>query len=272
MSNFTLYTTPLSANGRKVLAVCHHLGLRPEIKLINVYKGEGRAPEYLAVNPLGKIPALVEGDFVLWESNAILQYLAEAHGDYRLWSREPARRADIARWLYWESAEWQPALVSVLRGAVASKLGLLPPGTPVTTDYGDARFVGLARFVDAHLATRRCLLGDELTIADFSVAGMLTYARAAEFPFTDFANLTAWYERIEALSAWQETATSPWAVICCLTLRSAVSIASADSGRAAGSRDSAFSTKSSRGFGMSLRCIRRGSTSGFLLQQRPIPS
>src|SRR5208283_1663572 len=53
---FTLYATPLSANGRKALAVCRHLGLKPETRLVNVYKGEGRTPEYLAVNPLGKVP------------------------------------------------------------------------------------------------------------------------------------------------------------------------------------------------------------------------
>ena len=86
---FTLYTTPLSANGRKVLAVSHHLGLTPEIRLVNVYRGEGRSAKYLAINPSGKIPTLVDGEFTLYESNAILQYLSEAHGEYRLWSREP---------------------------------------------------------------------------------------------------------------------------------------------------------------------------------------
>ena len=88
-----LYATPLSANGRKALAVSQHLELTPQVVLINVYRGEGRAVEYLAVNPQGKVPSLVDGNLMLWESNAILQYLAEAHGDYRLWSRDPRRRA-----------------------------------------------------------------------------------------------------------------------------------------------------------------------------------
>lgn len=87
----TLYTTPLSANGRKVLAVSHHLGLDPTVELIDVYKGEGRRPAYLALNPWGKIPTLVDDDFTLWESNAILQYLSEAYGDFKLSSRAPQR-------------------------------------------------------------------------------------------------------------------------------------------------------------------------------------
>src|SRR4051812_35031274 len=100
----TLYATPLSANGRKVLAVCHHLGIEPEIIVTNVYQGEGRAPEYLAINPSGKIPTLIDGDFTLSESNAILQCLSEAHGDFQLWFREPRRRADVSRWLFWEAS------------------------------------------------------------------------------------------------------------------------------------------------------------------------
>ena len=59
----TLYITALSANGRKVLAVCRQLELEPEIRDVNVYRGEGRTAEYLAVNPSGKIPTLVDGDF-----------------------------------------------------------------------------------------------------------------------------------------------------------------------------------------------------------------
>ena len=94
---FTLYTTPLSANGRKVRAVSHHLALKPEVKIVNVFEGEGRAPEYLAINPFGKIPTLVDDDLTLGESNAILQYIAESYGDCRLWSHDPRRRADISR-------------------------------------------------------------------------------------------------------------------------------------------------------------------------------
>jgi len=94
----TLYSTALSANGRKVLAVSRYLELEIDVRVVNVYRGEGRAAEYLAINPTGKIPTLVDGDFTLYESNAILQYICEAHGDFRLWSREPQQRGRIARW------------------------------------------------------------------------------------------------------------------------------------------------------------------------------
>jgi len=209
----TLYTTPLSANGRKVLAVAHALGLAPTVKLVNVYRGEGRTPELLAVNPSGQIPALAEGDFVLAESNAILVYLAEAHGDFALWSREPRARAAIARWLFWEAAAWQPALIPVLAAPVAQKLGLAPPEPAAVARWDDPGFQRVARLLDAHLRDRAYVAGagDAPTLADFSVAGMMTYTRAARFPFEAFPHVAAWYARVEALDAWKATATAPWA-------------------------------------------------------------
>lgn len=207
----TLYTTPLSANGRKVLAASRHLDLEPEIRLVNVYRGEGRTPEYLAVNPTGKIPLLVDGKFTLWESNAILLYIAEAYGDFRLFSRDPKERAAIASWLFWESAHWQPTLIPVLSPFIGHKL--LPEAVPAPADPPDWRneqLQPLLAQLDAHLREHQFVAGNSLTIADFSVGGMMTYFRAAEFPFAAFPNLTAWHGRLEALEAWQETKTELW--------------------------------------------------------------
>jgi glutathione S-transferase len=207
----TLYTTPLSANGRKPLAVSRELGIAPEIRLVNVYAGEGREPEFLAIHPLGKIPALVDGDFTLWESNAILIYLSEKYGDFRLSSRDPQERADILRWLFWESSLWQPALSALLAPVVGHRL--LPnvvPAPKSPPDWRDARLLPLLALLEAQLAARRYLTGTELTLADFSVAGMTTYFCHARFPVDAFPNFSAWLARIEALDAWQASADPLW--------------------------------------------------------------
>jgi glutathione S-transferase len=209
---FTLYTTPLSANGRKVLVLTQHLGLEPEIRWVNVYRGEGRTPAYLAIHPSGKIPALVDGEFVLWESNAILQYVSEVYGGFRLSSRDPRQRADIARWLFWEAAHWQPALTSVLSAFVGHRL--LPDMLPAPAgppDWADPQLEPLLGLLGAHLANRSFLVGASLSIADLGVAGMMTYFRAAAFPFERFPALAAWFARIESLEAWMDTAVAPWA-------------------------------------------------------------
>lgn len=210
-SPFTLFTTPLSANGRKVLALCRHLGLEGEIRTVNVYAGEGRSPEYLAVNPSGKIPALVEDDFTLTESNAILLYLADTRGEGALLPGDARGRADVARWLFWESAHWQPALVPVLQGFVGH--ALLPDALPAPQgppDWKDPTLAPLLAFLESHLGDHDWLAGGATSLADLSVAGMVTYFRAARFPFDDWPAFADWYGRIEALPAWRETEDPLW--------------------------------------------------------------
>ncbi len=208
---FTLYTTPLSANGRKPLALIHQLGLEPEIRLVNVYAGEGRAPAYLAINPLGKIPALVDGDFTLCESNAILVYIAEQYGSSRLWSREPRVRAEILRWLFWESSAWQPALSGLLAPTVGHRL--LPkivPAPAADPDWQSAQVTPLLAILNSQLGGRAFLTGPELTIADLAVAGMTTYFAQTKFPSRAWPDLGAWLARIEALEAWTASADPLW--------------------------------------------------------------
>ena len=207
----SLYATPLSANGRKALAVAHHLGLAPEIHLVDVYRGEGRSAEFLAINPSGKIPVLVDGDFTLTESNAILSYLCEMHGGDRLWSRDPRTRAAIARWLFWEAAQWQPALIGVLGAFVGHALRPdVVPAPAAAPAWGNDALAPLLAELERQLATRPFVAGSDLTIADFSVAGMMTYFRAAGFPFPEWPHLGDWYARIEALPAWRATEAELW--------------------------------------------------------------
>jgi glutathione S-transferase len=71
-----LYHFPRSPNTRKVLAVIVHLGLNTELETVDLLKGEQMKPEFIRLNPNHKTPALQDGDFLLWESNAIMQYLA----------------------------------------------------------------------------------------------------------------------------------------------------------------------------------------------------
>jgi glutathione S-transferase len=206
-----IYASPLSANGRKVLAVSRHLGLNPEIHDVNVYRGEGRTPQYLAINRSGKIPTLIDGEFVLSESNAILQYLAEAHGANRLWSSDSKQRGRIAHWLFWESAHWQPTLIAFLSELVGHRL--LPERIPKpqhAPDWSSAAVQPILNALETGLSANAFLTGAEPTIADFSVAGMTTYFRAAAFPFQRFPKIADWYGRLESLESWRGTESPLW--------------------------------------------------------------
>ncbi len=208
---FTLYTHPSSANGRKVLAVTLHLDLKPKIIMINVYAGDGQTPEYLAVNPSGKIPTLVDNGFVLWESNAIIHYISDVFGNFLLSSTDPKERSDIERWLFWESSHWQPSISGVIAEIVGHRLmPHLVPKPKSEANWLDTNFDRNVKFLDNHLKDKHYLTGPQLTIADFSVAAMMTYFRVAKFPFIHFQNLNRWYTDIESLDAWKESASDIW--------------------------------------------------------------
>ena len=206
----TLHTTPVSANGRKPLAVGRHLGLDLDVRTVDVYRGEGQAPGYRALNPWGKVPTLVDGDFVLWESNAILVYLSEAHGGFALSSHEPGERANILRWMFWEASHWQPTLTRVLAPRAAQVLFPAAGAEVARVAWEDKELETLLGFLDATLQAGPFLCGKALTLADFSVAGMTTYFRVTGFPGERYPAVAAWTRRLDELPAWASTLVDPW--------------------------------------------------------------
>jgi glutathione S-transferase len=100
-----LYYSPPSPNTRKVHAVAIHLELPNDLRLVNLEKGEQRSPEFMQLNPTGRTPVLQDGDFILWESTAIMQYLASQIPN-PLWPEDRRIRADIMRWQSWQLAHW----------------------------------------------------------------------------------------------------------------------------------------------------------------------
>jgi glutathione S-transferase len=204
-----LYGFPPSPNTWKVRAVAAHLSLPLELELIDLTKGVHRAPAYLALNPTGRTPTLVEGDFVLWESTAIMQYLASQTAN-QLWPNEARARADIMRWQSWELAHWgreacQPLIVERL---VKRLLNLGAPDAAVVAKATEA-FNREAQMLDAHLAKRSHLVGAGWTLADFSVAAPLFYAKEAELPLEAYPKVREWFGRLSALPAWRDTAPTP---------------------------------------------------------------
>jgi glutathione S-transferase len=204
-----LYGFPASPNTWKVRAVAAQLGLRLDFELVDLTKGQSHTPEYLALNPTGRAPVLVDGDFKLWESTAIMQYLA-SRSPNPLWPDDARIRADIARWQSWDLAHWGKGSCEplIFERLVKKVLNLGPPDAAALAK-GTESFHREARVLDAHLAKRPYLVGKEPTLADFSVAAPLFHAQAAELPLEPYAHIRAWFDRISALPAWRETAPPP---------------------------------------------------------------
>ncbi|BBL70836.1 glutathione S-transferase family protein [Methylogaea oryzae] len=204
-----LYYHPLSPFARKVFIVAEQLGVKLETQMVDLLAGGGQTPDFLRLNPQGKVPTLVDGDFSLWESNAIVQYLAEKAPASSLLPNDARSRADILRWQFWESSSWAPAcMVFVYERLLKPKMGQgeIDPGK---LKRGEEKFRPLAKMLDDHLSTHAWLVGDGLTLADLSVAPILMYAEAAAYPMEGYPHLAGWFGKIQQLPAWLATAQPP---------------------------------------------------------------
>lgn len=197
------YYNPASSNCRKVDAVLAHTGLDHERCLVDLGQGAQRRPEFLAINPNGMVPALVDGDVKLWESNAIMGYVcSQAKSD--LWPTSAARY-DILRWMSWELAHFGPAANTVVfERMLKPNIGLGDPDEAKIAD-GLARFARFGGVLDAQLADRTWVTGDALTIADYAIAADLMYAEPAGLDLTPLPHVMRWRGCLSDLPAWKQT-------------------------------------------------------------------
>lgn len=193
-----LYSNPFSPNCRKIHGIAAHAGIALKHQPVDLFKGEQKQPDFLTVNPNGKVPALVDGDTILWESNAIACYVAgKAESD--LWPKSN-QRYDILRWMFWESNHWSKAVGTI----IGQKIFNADNPDQAIIDKGLAEFRTFATVLDAHLASRDFISGDALTVADFAVAVWLGYTQICELPLSDFDNIGAWNARLNGMPAWAE--------------------------------------------------------------------
>src|SRR5882757_1956603 len=198
-----LYHNPLSPNVRRVRLAAAVLGIQLEEKLLDFSKGEHKSPAYLALNPNGAVPTLVDGDFVLTESRSIMQYLASKKPESGLLPRDEAARADITRWQFWDAAHFAPQLSSLAFEKVIK--GMLGLGEPDNAKIADAlsNFRRFAAVLNKRLEGKQYVVGSGLTLADLTLASSLMYAKQAEAPLAEFPNIEGWLARITALDGWQ---------------------------------------------------------------------
>jgi glutathione S-transferase len=198
-----LFIFPPSARVLAILALKDYLDIECEIVPIDLSKGDQRTPEYAARNPNQKMPMLEDNDFVLWESNAILFYLANNKPQSGLWPSDLKGQADVLRWLTWESAHWDAESLGMVAYETMSKrvLGLGPPDSSFIA-RGQQNFGRFATVLNESLKRRAWLTGNALTIADFSIAGLVPSAERMQLPVKQFPEVVRWYAALAALPAW----------------------------------------------------------------------
>ncbi len=189
-------------NPWRACAVAKYLEFDVEYVHVDVGKGEHRAPEFLAVNPNGKVPALVDGDVTVWESVAIMAYLSDK-ADSDLWPRDE-RLTEVTRWLVWDAAHftrWGSILHFENRIRERFALGE-PDAARVEEALGNwNRF---AAVLEAHLRGRTRLVAETLSIADFAVACLLPLAKASKLPLDGYPEIRRFHDTLMEIPAWRQ--------------------------------------------------------------------
>ena len=204
-----LHVAPPSPRAFKVLAVARHLELDFELCPVDLLNGEHLRPEFAALNPNKKMPVLEDDGFVLWESNAITQYLASKNPGSGLLPADAQKRADVSRWQFWDSAHWDPACATLIFERLLKKVFGQGDPDPARVAKGEQDVGQLASVLDAWLARRPFLCGRDLTVADFSVGAWLNYAGRAGYPIDEFPQVRRWYAGLAEMPAWRESIVVP---------------------------------------------------------------
>ena len=201
-----VYADPITVNSRKVLAGLDLIAAPFELVQIDYLAGGHKTTEFLAINPNGALPAVVDGDFALTESNAILQYAADVQGADQYYPTDLKQRADIHRWMLWEAATWFPSCYVYFVENVAKPLlfGAQPDAAVIEKEAPN--WHRLAGILDGRLAKSKWLAGDSVTIADIAVAAPMHAHSMQHLPLDDHPHLMRWMTQgIEQLACWKNT-------------------------------------------------------------------
>lgn len=187
-----IYDSQFSPSCRKVRALAFELDLKPQYVPVDLFGGGQREPAFLALDQNALVPVLVDGDLVLWESNAILGYLA--HGT-RLLPTGRRERAEVDRWSSWQLAHIGPAVFKVaFERYLKPRIGKGAADEAVVAE-GTHEFRRLVAVLEEGIGGREYVAGP-LSVADFALAPMFALGGMVGLDTKEFPRVDAWLRRI----------------------------------------------------------------------------
>ena len=186
-----LYTTLLSGHGHRVKLFLTLLDLPFEVVELDMRAGDNRKPEYLALNPFGQVPTIQDGAVTLFDSNAILVYLATRYGAASWLPSDPLGAAAVQRWLSLAAGQ-------IAYGPCAARL-VTVFGAPLHHETAKSIAVKLFDVIDRELSTKPFAAGEQVTIADIAAHTYIAHAPEGGVSLEPYPNIRAWLRRVEAL-------------------------------------------------------------------------
>lgn len=190
-----------SINVQKVLWCCDELTIPYERIDAGAQFGVVDTPAYRKLNPNGLVPTIEDGDFVLWESNAILRYLAAKHGEGKLWPQDLRARADANRWMDWHmSVLWfhlRPLFVELVRRTPDKR-------DPKVIEGAQKKSMEAMKILEAHLTGRAYMVGADFTMGDIPLGCAIYRWMNLPIERPKLPHIDAWYERLKQRPAYRQ--------------------------------------------------------------------
>jgi glutathione S-transferase len=165
---------------------------------VDFFNGETRTPAFRAINEMGEVPVLVDGDTTLTQSGVILDYISSKTG--KLGGRSAAERREVLRWMFWDNHK-----LSTVVGTTRFLANFLPPEKrpEAVITFNQGRLKTAYAVLDGHLANSDWIVGNQVSIADLSCCGYLYYPEPFGFDRKDWPHIDRWLDAIAALPGWK---------------------------------------------------------------------
>lgn len=193
-----LYCFGESGNAYKVALALTFADMDWQPEFVDFFNGATRTPEFRAINEMGEVPVLVDGDITLTQSGVILDYISSKSG--KLGGRSAAERREVLRWLFWDNHKFSTQIGTTRFLANFVPEGKRPEGV---IPFFQGRLKSAYAVLNGHLEARSWVVGNAMTIADLSLCGYLFYPEPFGFDRKDWSHIDAWLSRIAAQPGWK---------------------------------------------------------------------
>lgn len=195
-----------SSNLKKVTWLCEEIGLPYNRIDAGMSYGVVNTPEYRKLNPNGLVPTIEEDGFVLWESNAIVRYLAAKHSAGKLWPEDLNIRAEADKWMDWQNTTFWPNFRPLFWNLVRT-----PPDQRDTAAMEDSRLktAEVLGYLDAHLKNRSYIVGETLTMGDIPMGCAIWRWIGLPIERTELPNLQRWFDNLSSRPAYKKVVMLP---------------------------------------------------------------
>lgn len=195
-----------SVNVQKVMWCAAELDIEVARQDIGGAFGGNDTDDFRAMNPNGSVPVLIDGDFVLWESNAIVRYLCEQYGTGNWRQQTPSQTGLAGQWMDWYLTSMHPPMTTLFWQLIRTDPAMRDVAK-IKTAIAEATV--LWTMLDQHLATREFIIGDSLSAADIPLGSSAYRWHSMDFERPDLPNLRAWWDRLVDHRAYRENVMIP---------------------------------------------------------------